>query len=187
MKLEEILRNKGHHVETITESQTVLDAVKVLVDRNIGGLVVMEGQRPTGILTERTSLGSLQEPRRTRLDPRGQRYDAGDDHGASARPSGRHDGRHDRKQDPSPPSHGRRSTCRDHLDRRLGERLPYLGRDGDFPTSAVHSGRCLKCHWPTPPNKRLLLARRGSRVQSTRLAARASGRHRDRASRIANR
>ncbi len=56
MKLEEILRNKGHHVETITESQTVLDAVKVLVDRNIGGLVVMEGQRPTGILTERDVL-----------------------------------------------------------------------------------------------------------------------------------
>jgi len=56
MKLEQILRSKGHDVVTISESQTVLDAVKVLVDRNIGGLVVMEGQHPTGILTERDIL-----------------------------------------------------------------------------------------------------------------------------------
>ena len=56
MKIEEILRTKGHEVVTITESQSVLDAVQVLVDRNIGGLVVMEGQRPVGILTERDIL-----------------------------------------------------------------------------------------------------------------------------------
>lgn len=56
MKIEEILRDKGRDVVTITESQSVLDAVQVLVDRNIGGLVVMEGQRPTGILTERDIL-----------------------------------------------------------------------------------------------------------------------------------
>ena len=56
MKLEEILRTKGHDVVTITEPQSVLDAAQVLVDRNIGGLVVVEGQRPTGILTERDVL-----------------------------------------------------------------------------------------------------------------------------------
>lgn len=56
MKLEEILRSKGHEVVTITESRSVLDAVQILVDRNIGGLVVMEGQRPTGIITERDVL-----------------------------------------------------------------------------------------------------------------------------------
>ena len=56
MKIEEILRNKGHDVVTITESQSVLNAVQVLVDHNIGGLVVTEGKRPTGILTERDIL-----------------------------------------------------------------------------------------------------------------------------------
>ena len=56
MRIEEILRNKGHDVVTITESQSVLDAARILVDHNIGGLVVTEGERPTGILTERDIL-----------------------------------------------------------------------------------------------------------------------------------
>ena len=56
MKIEEILRNKGHDVITIKESRSVLDAAKALVDHNIGGLVVMEGDRLTGILTERDIL-----------------------------------------------------------------------------------------------------------------------------------
>ncbi|MCH7562894.1 MAG: CBS domain-containing protein [Gemmatimonadetes bacterium] len=56
MKMEEILRKKGHDVVTITESQSVLDAAKLLVDHNIGGLVVTEGDHPTGILTERDIL-----------------------------------------------------------------------------------------------------------------------------------
>ena len=56
MKIEEILRNKGHDVVTITESLSVLDAARVLVDHNIGGVVVTEGGRPTGILTERDLL-----------------------------------------------------------------------------------------------------------------------------------
>ncbi len=56
MKMEEILRKKGHDVVTITESQSVLVAAKLLVDHNIGGLVVTEGEHPTGILTERDIL-----------------------------------------------------------------------------------------------------------------------------------
>jgi len=56
MKIKQILRTKGHDVVTISESQTVLDAARLLVARNIGGLVVVEGQRPTGILTERDIL-----------------------------------------------------------------------------------------------------------------------------------
>ena len=56
MKIEEIRRIKGHDVRTITESITVLAAAEVLVEQNIGGLVVMEGERPTGILTERDIL-----------------------------------------------------------------------------------------------------------------------------------
>jgi CBS domain-containing protein len=70
MKIKEILRYKGHTVITIEPSRSVLDAVRVLVERNIGGIVVTEGERPTGILTERdvlrlaardpADLGSLQ-------------------------------------------------------------------------------------------------------------------------------
>ena len=56
MKIEEILRNKGRDVVTITRSESVLAAVGVLVDRNIGGVVVMDGEQLEGILTERDVL-----------------------------------------------------------------------------------------------------------------------------------
>ena len=58
MKIEEILRKKGHDVLTITESKSVLAAAEVLVEHNIGGLVVMEGEHATGIVTERDICGS---------------------------------------------------------------------------------------------------------------------------------
>lgn len=56
MKIEEILQTKGHDVVTIAESKSVLEAAQLLVERNIGGLVVTDGGRPTGILTERDIL-----------------------------------------------------------------------------------------------------------------------------------
>ena len=56
MKLEEILRNKGHDVVTITETRSVLTAAQTLVDHNIGALLVTEGEHLTGILTERDIL-----------------------------------------------------------------------------------------------------------------------------------
>ena len=56
MKIEEILRAKGHQVVTIAESQSVLDATRVLTGHRIGALLVTERQRPTGILTERDIL-----------------------------------------------------------------------------------------------------------------------------------
>ena len=56
MTIETILREKGRDVVTVTGSQTVMDAVHILVERNIGGLVVVEGSRPIGIITERDVL-----------------------------------------------------------------------------------------------------------------------------------
>ena len=56
MKIGDILRTKGREVATIAESQTVLAAARVLVERNIGSLVVTDGQRPVGIFTERDIL-----------------------------------------------------------------------------------------------------------------------------------
>lgn len=56
MKMREILRRKGHDVVTITEDRSILDAVRALVDHDIGSLMVMRGDRPAGIITERDIL-----------------------------------------------------------------------------------------------------------------------------------
>ena len=56
MKIAEILQGKGHEVVTIRESRSVLEASRILVDHNIGALVVTEDESLTGILTERDIL-----------------------------------------------------------------------------------------------------------------------------------
>lgn len=56
MNVEAILGRKGRDVVTITESYTVLDAARLLVERNIGSLVVVRDERPIGIFTERDIL-----------------------------------------------------------------------------------------------------------------------------------
>ena len=49
----EILRIKGHEVWSIAPDATVYDALKVMADKNVGALLVMEGDRLQGILSER--------------------------------------------------------------------------------------------------------------------------------------
>lgn len=57
MTLNDILRSKGRNVVTIGPEQTVLDAMRLLVEHDIGGVVVMRGQDDmVGILTERDVL-----------------------------------------------------------------------------------------------------------------------------------
>ncbi len=56
MKIRDILRHKGHDVVTASTGDSVLQAVRVLVDHNIGGVVVVEGGEVIGILTERDIL-----------------------------------------------------------------------------------------------------------------------------------
>lgn len=56
MKVQEILDRKGHEVVTITPERTVPEAVQLLVEHNIGGVVVTEGGSLVGILTERDIL-----------------------------------------------------------------------------------------------------------------------------------
>ena len=56
MKIGDILRNKGHAVVTIHETRTVLDAIGMLVEHDIGALVVTEREHTTGIFTERDVL-----------------------------------------------------------------------------------------------------------------------------------
>lgn len=53
MKMESILATKGAGLFTVEPQQTVGEAVKVLVENNIGAVVVVVGDRPQGILSER--------------------------------------------------------------------------------------------------------------------------------------
>jgi len=49
----DILQTKGREVFTITPETIVFDALKTMADRNVGALVVMDGAKVTGILSER--------------------------------------------------------------------------------------------------------------------------------------
>jgi CBS domain-containing protein len=57
MKVADILKVKGTHVYTIGEDQTMLEAVRMLVDKNVGGLLVLDSKGGVaGIVTERDVL-----------------------------------------------------------------------------------------------------------------------------------
>ena len=50
----QILKSKSAQtVETVTPSTSVLDAVKLMAEKNIGALLVLEDQKIVGIITER--------------------------------------------------------------------------------------------------------------------------------------
>jgi CBS domain-containing protein len=56
MKIRQVLEKKGYEVVTIPPDFTVQDAMALLVRHNIGSVVVVEGERVQGILTERDVL-----------------------------------------------------------------------------------------------------------------------------------
>lgn len=57
MNVQDILDRKGStEVRTIAPDRTIAEAVSRLVEHNIGSLVVVEAERPVGILTERDIL-----------------------------------------------------------------------------------------------------------------------------------
>jgi CBS domain-containing protein len=56
MRLSDLLRVKGSKVVTIDPDRTVLDAVRTLVDHNIGAIVVVDEGAPVGILSKRDIL-----------------------------------------------------------------------------------------------------------------------------------
>jgi CBS domain-containing protein len=49
----DILQTKGREVWTITPETIVFDALKMMADKNVGALVVMDGAKVTGIVSER--------------------------------------------------------------------------------------------------------------------------------------
>ena len=51
--LQEILRAKGHDVWTISPDAAVYEALSLMAEKNVGALVVVEGPRVVGIISER--------------------------------------------------------------------------------------------------------------------------------------
>lgn len=66
-QIAELLAEKGRDVIRIASDATVFDAVKVMVERNVGALLVTDGDEITGIFTERDYLRRIAvEGRRSR-------------------------------------------------------------------------------------------------------------------------
>lgn len=49
----DVLRNKGSQVHSVAPDDTVFDTLKVLAERDIGAVLVLQGGKPVGIFTER--------------------------------------------------------------------------------------------------------------------------------------
>jgi CBS domain-containing protein len=61
MTIQTILGDKGREVATIAADATVADAVRVLGERRIGALPVVEGDQVTGIVSERDVIYCLKD------------------------------------------------------------------------------------------------------------------------------
>jgi CBS domain-containing protein len=51
--IKELLATKGHEVWTIGPDDSVYDALKVMAEKEIGALVVLDAGRPVGLISER--------------------------------------------------------------------------------------------------------------------------------------
>jgi len=51
--VESILKIKGKEVFSISQDATILDALKLMADKDIGAVLIMEGEKLLGIFTER--------------------------------------------------------------------------------------------------------------------------------------
>ena len=53
MKVKKLLDKKGHDVYSVSPDATVYDALKLMAEKEIGALVVLENEKIVGILSER--------------------------------------------------------------------------------------------------------------------------------------
>ena len=51
--VKQLLQTKGHNVWTVTPDNSVYDALKMMVEKNVGALVVLEAKNLVGIISER--------------------------------------------------------------------------------------------------------------------------------------
>src|SRR6201991_4585564 len=52
-KVADILSHKGSRITSVSPDTTVLDALRIMADQNIGSVLVTEGNHYLGIMTER--------------------------------------------------------------------------------------------------------------------------------------
>jgi CBS domain-containing protein len=51
--IRQLLDKKGHAVLSVRPDETVYDAIRKMADKNVGSLVVIDGDKLVGIMTER--------------------------------------------------------------------------------------------------------------------------------------
>ncbi len=51
--LSQLLDRKGHKIYSVTPDMAVIDAIRVMAEKHVGALLVMEGPRMAGIISER--------------------------------------------------------------------------------------------------------------------------------------
>lgn len=49
----DLLKAKGHEIWSVTPGTTVYDTLRLMADKNIGAVLVLDGGQPVGIFTER--------------------------------------------------------------------------------------------------------------------------------------
>ena len=52
-KVSDVLMRKGSNITTVAPNETVIEALKIMADQNIGSVMVMENGKYVGIMTER--------------------------------------------------------------------------------------------------------------------------------------
>ena len=67
-RVSELLRGKGTDVLKIDTSATVFEAITKIVERNVGSILVTEGDKVVGIMTERDYLRKIAMQGRTSRD-----------------------------------------------------------------------------------------------------------------------
>jgi len=53
MTVRDILQTKGQDVLSVTPDATVYEALKIMADKNVGALIVLDGENVAGIMSER--------------------------------------------------------------------------------------------------------------------------------------
>jgi IMP dehydrogenase len=51
--IKELLKVKGHNIWTVEPDDSVYDAIKLMADKEVGALMVMEGRKLVGVISER--------------------------------------------------------------------------------------------------------------------------------------
>jgi len=51
--VQDVLNDKGHEIFSVDPEATIYSAIETMADKRIGALLVLEGGRPVGIVTER--------------------------------------------------------------------------------------------------------------------------------------